>query len=59
MREDQLFGLIASLALLIWLIGRGMGASARRRRQAELAALGLVAAGIVVALALTVGWLVR
>ena len=59
MREDQLFGLIASLALLIWLIGRGMVPNPRRRRQATILALGLVAGGIVLALAQTIVWLAR
>jgi len=49
MRDDQLFGLIASVALLIWLLGRGMLPNPRRRRQAEAVALGLVGAGIVYA----------
>ena len=55
MRDDQLFGVIASIALLIWLGGRRFlpGALARR---AEMFALGLVAAGIVYALIRTVIW---
>ena len=35
MRDDQLFGLIASVALLVWLLGRGVSPDPRRRRQAE------------------------
>ena len=54
MREDQLFGVVAGVALLIWLVGRGMIADPRRRRQAEAVALGLVAAGILFALIRTV-----
>jgi uncharacterized membrane protein len=56
MREDQLFGLVAGVALLIWLVGRGMIADPRRRRQAEALALGLVAAGILFALIRTFAW---
>lgn len=59
MRDDQIFGLIASVALLIWLLGRGILPDRRRRRQAEIAALGLVAAGIVYALVQTVIWFGR
>ena len=44
MRDDQLFGVIASVALLVWLLGRGVLPGPRRRRQAELAAFGLIAA---------------
>ncbi len=56
MREDQLFGVVAGAALLIWLVGRGMIADPRRRRQAEVVALGLVAAGILFAVIRTIGW---
>ena len=56
MRDDQLFGLIASVALLIWLLGRGMLPNPRRRRQAEAVALGLVGAGIVYAVVKSVIW---
>ena len=56
MREHQLFGVVASAALLIWLIGRGMARDPRRRRQIEAVALGLVAAGIVYALVRAVMW---
>jgi hypothetical protein len=56
MREDQIFGVVAGAALLIWLVGRGMLADPRLRRQAELAALGLVAAGIVYALVRALVW---
>ncbi len=58
MREDQLFGLVAGVALLIWLAGRGMISNPRRRKQAEAVALGLVAAGILFALVRTVAWFI-
>ena len=57
MREDQIFGLVAGVALLIWLVGRGMAADPRRRRRFEAIALGLVAAGILFALVRTAMWL--
>jgi hypothetical protein len=57
MRDDQIFGVIASLALLIWLLGRGVLPEPRRRRQAEIAAIGLIGAGILYALVRTVAWL--
>lgn len=56
MREDQIFGVVASVALLVWLVGRGMVVDPRRRRQLEALALGLVAAGILFALVRTVIW---
>ena len=56
MRDDQIFGVIASVALLIWLLGRGMIADPRRRRQVEIVAFGLVAAGILYALVQTAAW---
>lgn len=59
MREDQLFGLVAGVALLIWLLGRGIVPGLRRRQQAEMLALGLVAAGILYALVQTVIWFAR
>jgi hypothetical protein len=55
-RDDQLFGVIASVALLIWLLGRGVLPSPRRRRQAEAITLGLVGAGIVYAVLKSVVW---
>lgn len=55
MREDQLFGVVAGVALLIWLC-RGMFLDPRRRRQAEAMALGLVAAGILFGLTRAVLW---
>ena len=56
MREDQIFGVVAGLAMLIWLVGRGMLADPRRRRQAEAVALGLVGAGIAFALVRAALW---
>lgn len=56
MNDEQIFPLIASLALLIWLLGRGILPNPRRRRQAELLAFGLIAAGIVYALVQTLFW---
>jgi hypothetical protein len=58
MRDDQLFGVVAGAALLIWLVGRGMAGDPRRRRQVEAVALGLVAAGIAYALLRAVLWFV-
>lgn len=59
MSDDQIFGLVASLSLLIWLLSRGILANPRHRRQAEIAALGLVAAGIAYALVQTAVWFAR
>lgn len=56
MRDDQLFAVIASLALLIWLGGRRFLPDPRARRRAEIVALGLVLAGIAYALIHTVIW---
>lgn len=54
MRDDQIFGVIASVALLVWLIGRGgMLRDPRARYYAQLAAMGLLGAGLVYALFLT------
>lgn len=55
MRDDQIFGLVASAALLIWLLGRRVLPSPYHER-AELFALGLVAAGILYALYRTMLW---
>lgn len=57
MRDDQLFGVIASVALLVWLLGRGVLPDPRRRRQAELAAFGLIAAGLLYAMVRTAQWI--
>ena len=59
MRDDQIFGMIAMVALLVWLLGRGVLPDPRRRRQAEIVALGLVGAGIVYALVQTIAWFSR
>jgi hypothetical protein len=56
MREDQVFGVVAIVALLIWLVGRGLTADPRRRRRAEAVALGLVAAGILFAAVRAIAW---
>lgn len=56
MRDDQIFGVVAGAALLIWLVGRGMAGDPRRRRQVEAVALGLVAAGIAYALLRAAVW---
>lgn len=55
MRDDQLFGLIAMVAVLVWL-GRAY-VPEPRRRQAEIAAFGLIGAGIVLALIRSAIWL--
>lgn len=55
MDDSQIFGLIASLALLIWLLG-GRAVPARHRQTATYAALGIVGAGILYALWQTVLW---
>lgn len=57
MRDDQLFGAVASLALLIWLVGRGFSSDPLWRRRAEALALGIVAAAILYALFRTAVWL--
>lgn len=56
MRDDQLFGAIASVALLIWLAGRWFLPDPRARRRAEALALGIVAAAILLAIVRTVLW---
>lgn len=52
MREDQLFGLVAMTALLLWLGARMM--PERHRATMERVAFALMGGGIVVALLLTV-----
>jgi hypothetical protein len=47
--ENQLFGVVASLALLVWLLGRGVVRDPRRRRHAEMAAYVLVGAALLYA----------
>lgn len=49
MAQEQFFGVIASLALLVWLLGRGIVRDPRRRQLAETAAMGLVGAAILYA----------
>lgn len=56
MRDDQLFGAVASLALLIWLLGRGFSSDPKWRRRIEALALGLVAAAILYAVSRTIMW---
>jgi predicted MFS family arabinose efflux permease len=56
MRDDQLFGVVAAAALLIWLGGRRLLPEPRARRQAEILALVIVAAGILYALVRTFLW---
>lgn len=53
MSDDQIFGAVASAALLVWLVGRGSARDPRRRRQMELAAFGLVGAALIYAVFLT------
>ena len=49
MRDDQLFGLMAGMALLLWLVGRTAASNLRWRRRAELSAFVLIALGILYA----------
>ncbi len=57
MSDDQLFGVIASVALLVFLLGRGgMVRNPRQRRYAELAALGIVIAAILYAGFRSLAW---
>lgn len=58
MDDEKLFGLVASLALLIWLVGRS-ALPGRLGRNAEILAFGLVGAGIVYALFRSVLWFTR
>ena len=55
MRDDQLFAVVASLALLVWLGGRQFLSGSRARR-AELFAMALVLAGIAYALIRSAIW---
>jgi hypothetical protein len=52
MRDDQLFGLVAMLALLLWLGSRLL--PARHQQTAERLAFVLIGGGIAIALVLTV-----
>lgn len=54
MTDDRLFSLVALLAILIWLVGRGILPNPRHRRLATTAALVLIGAGVVYALVLAV-----
>jgi predicted MFS family arabinose efflux permease len=56
MRDDQLFGVVAAAALLIWLGGRRLLPDSRPQRRAEAVALGIVAVGILYALVRTFLW---
>ena len=57
MSDDQLFGVVASVALLVFLLGRGgLVRDPRRRRYAELAAIGIVLAAIVYAGFMSLAW---
>ena len=49
MDENRIFGVVASVALLAWLLGRGVVRDPRRRRYAEMAAYGLVGAALLYA----------
>ena len=53
MSEDQLFGLVAMLALLLWLGARML--PAQYQKTAERVAFILIGGGIVIALVMTVG----
>ena len=53
MSDDQIFALIASVAVLVWLLTQRGAMDPRRRRTMELAALGLVGAGLLYAAFLT------
>jgi len=57
MRDDQIFGVIASVALLVWLLGRSALPNHRLRRLAELTAIGLIGGGIFYALVQSLFWL--
>jgi hypothetical protein len=57
--DDQLFGVIASVAVLIFLLGRGRFVRGTRRRYAQLAALGIVLAAILYAGFMSLAWFLR
>ena len=59
MTDDQLFGVIASVAVLIFLLGRGRFVHGTRRRYAQLAALGIVLAAILYAGFMSLAWFLR
>ncbi len=56
MRDDQIFGVIASVALLVWLLGRRRGGDVHRRWP-ELVALIVIGAGILYAILQWLLWL--
>jgi len=58
MRDDQIFGVIASIALLVWLIGRRRFGGTHRRWP-ELAALVVIGGGILYAMLQWLFWLQR
>ncbi len=53
MDDNQVFGVVASLALLVWLLGRGILRDSRQRRYAEMAAYGLVGAALLYAVVMS------
>jgi hypothetical protein len=57
--DDQLFGVIASVAVLIFLLGRGTFVRGAHRRYAQLAALGIVLAAILYAGFMSLAWFLR
>ncbi len=59
MRDDQIFGVIAGAALLIWLLARGRFAHPRHRRFLEVGSFALLAAGMLYALVSWFLWLGR
>ena len=59
MTDERIFALVAMLALLLWLLSRGILPDPRHRRLAETAAFGLIGAGILYALTQSVLWFAR
>jgi hypothetical protein len=55
MSDEQIFGVVASLSLLIWLLS-GRAVPPQHRRAALYAAFGILAAGILYALFQTARW---
>ena len=49
MRDDQLLGLMAGVALLLWLVGRSAASDLRWRRRAGQSAIVLVTLGMLFA----------
>lgn len=56
MTDQQIFGLVASLSLLVWLLS-GRMVPPRHRRAALLAAYGILGAGLLYAVFQTARWL--